>query len=945
MTYTYKNFAVDASGNIQPSVAVTVRTSAGVLATITTPAGAPLVNPFTSEADGSFEFAAARGRYYFTLGVSTTQYPFTLGDPDLASDLDGLTTGAEFTSGGPVACATTANITLSGEQTIDGVLTSISRVLVKNQTAPAQNGIYVSASGAWARATDMDTAGEVAGTAVSVNGGTTQALSSWATYSAVTTLGTDAIEWRQVSSASAVSAALALKAPLASPTLTGTPAAPTAATGTNTTQLTTTAFTQQEIKANRAALAPYIVPPTTGNALLRVRALEMYRSINGVSVTLPTLVCVRECGRDLTAGGRFRLRLAEFDGTSTYTEFAREDGNGTYLAGAQSGLTWVDIEASTTALGFSVGTIIGRALVDFGANDAFGSYAASIAYSAGGVFRNLLQSGARFENDVAEVVNDTLSRSPDYRLPFADACTAVNIRKFVRSIRLYNADKSKTYAVSVCTVETFATPATRFRMTIRNITDGVDVCALTYTVSSQPGFATFVSAIDSIVKLTNLTSGIYAVIELDWTAVSDFFSYGASTVAGAGISPECVYDDADIADYLQSDHAHEVITVGASGADYTTLRGAVESLYSWLTGSTEVNGAPLCDRASYHHRIAVHMIDDADYNATLLKIPEWVELVGNGYDRTRVVRENTNADEVLTMHLCGKMRDFSVYSETAGEYCIHSDDFNRASRGGAAQNRFIRQSFKRMRLTGAGSHNGPLFGCGISAGQVILKEDVIAQHELSTATVAGFYYHNTGPTVSTPGINAGVTPARVEMSGCSSPDALGVYLQTLEPAGISTLSLHDCTFNRIDHEVASGEVAGSGAARIQWDIIGRYDGPWINNDTASDSYTLEWAPSAAPKRRVTNSTGATIPKGRFVRFTGAATVALCGANERPEAWTIAEITNGSTGNVILTKRITDDYISGATSGTGEWGITTAGTLDYSAGTKLGRTIGGIVTVY
>lgn len=42
-------------------------------------------------------------------------------------------------------------------------------------------------------------------------------------------------------------AQLALKANIASPTFTGTPAAPTATTGTNTTQLATTAFVQQEI--------------------------------------------------------------------------------------------------------------------------------------------------------------------------------------------------------------------------------------------------------------------------------------------------------------------------------------------------------------------------------------------------------------------------------------------------------------------------------------------------------------------------------------------------------------------------------------------------------------------------------------------------------------------------------------------------------------------------
>lgn len=60
----------------------------------------------------------------------------------------------------------------------------------------------------------------------------------------------DAINNGQTSvapSQNAVFDALALKAPLASPTFDGTPAAPTAVGGTNTTQLATTAFVQQEL--------------------------------------------------------------------------------------------------------------------------------------------------------------------------------------------------------------------------------------------------------------------------------------------------------------------------------------------------------------------------------------------------------------------------------------------------------------------------------------------------------------------------------------------------------------------------------------------------------------------------------------------------------------------------------------------------------------------------
>jgi len=106
-----------------------------------------------------------------------------------------------------VLVATTANITLSGEQTIDGFLTSSSRVLVKNQSAPADNGIYVSAAGAWSRSTDMNTWAEVPAAAVFVQEGTVNAdIGFVCTSQPGGTLGTTAITWVQFSSAGAYSA-------------------------------------------------------------------------------------------------------------------------------------------------------------------------------------------------------------------------------------------------------------------------------------------------------------------------------------------------------------------------------------------------------------------------------------------------------------------------------------------------------------------------------------------------------------------------------------------------------------------------------------------------------------------------------------------------------------------------------------------------------------------
>lgn len=60
--------------------------------------------------------------------------------------------------------ATTANITLSGTQTIDGVAVAAGdRVLVKDQSTASQNGIYVCAAGSWSRSSDMATGSDAAG--------------------------------------------------------------------------------------------------------------------------------------------------------------------------------------------------------------------------------------------------------------------------------------------------------------------------------------------------------------------------------------------------------------------------------------------------------------------------------------------------------------------------------------------------------------------------------------------------------------------------------------------------------------------------------------------------------------------------------------------------------------------------------------------------------------
>jgi hypothetical protein len=116
--------------------------------------------------------------------------------------LQGVLTGRTFKDA--VRCASTANIaTLSGLLTVDGItVVAGDRVLVKDQSTGANNGIYVAAAGAWSRSTDTDNTSpdtEVkAGMTVMVTEGTANAdkIFSLTTNGSVT-VGTTALTFAQ----------------------------------------------------------------------------------------------------------------------------------------------------------------------------------------------------------------------------------------------------------------------------------------------------------------------------------------------------------------------------------------------------------------------------------------------------------------------------------------------------------------------------------------------------------------------------------------------------------------------------------------------------------------------------------------------------------------------------------------------------------------------------
>jgi len=98
--------------------------------------------------------------------------------------------------------ATTGNITLSGNQTIDGMTTTNNmRVLVRAQTTASENGPYSASSGAWSRVGDLDLgSGEFdAGQYIPVRSGTVNANTVWQlTTAAPITIGSTGLTYTKV---------------------------------------------------------------------------------------------------------------------------------------------------------------------------------------------------------------------------------------------------------------------------------------------------------------------------------------------------------------------------------------------------------------------------------------------------------------------------------------------------------------------------------------------------------------------------------------------------------------------------------------------------------------------------------------------------------------------------------------------------------------------------
>ena len=303
--------------------------------------------------------AISLGSSSLTLGgltsVAVTQDPTTALQLATKQYVDAVAQGLDPKAS--CVAATTANITLSGAQTIDGVaLIAGDRCLVKDQTLSQNNGIYLVAAAAWTRATDMDSWAEVPGAYTFIEQGTLYADTGWVcTSNAGGTLGTTAITWVQFAGVGSYTAGTGL-------TLTGTQfslTSPVTAILGGTGQ--TVYAVGDLLYANTTTTLAKLADVATGNALISggVTTAPSWGKI-GLTTHVDGTLALGNGGLGITSGTSGGIPY--FSATSTIASSALLAASALMIGGGAG------VAPATTTTGTGVVTALG---VDTGTAGAF----------------------------------------------------------------------------------------------------------------------------------------------------------------------------------------------------------------------------------------------------------------------------------------------------------------------------------------------------------------------------------------------------------------------------------------------------------------------------------------------------------------------------------------------------------------------------------------------
>jgi hypothetical protein len=334
---TIGSTAVSLGSSVTSLAGVTI---SGATNTLTNISNTSLVNSSLTIGTTSIQLGATSLTLGGLTSVTVTQDPTTALQLATKQYVDSVAQGLNVKAS--VLWGTTANITLSGLGTQaggewTGTLTAGDRILVKNQSTSANNGIYAAASGAWTRTADADTWNELVSAFVFIQDGATLADTGWVcTVNPGGTLGVTAVTWTQFSGAGTYTAGTGL-------TLTGTQFSLTNPVAVNLGGTNIASYTIGDLLyASGTTTLSKLADVATGNALISggVGVAPSWGKI-GLTTHVSGTLAVGNGGTGITTLTANYIPYG--NGTSAFQSSSQLQYNGTYLlvgaASALGGLT------------------------------------------------------------------------------------------------------------------------------------------------------------------------------------------------------------------------------------------------------------------------------------------------------------------------------------------------------------------------------------------------------------------------------------------------------------------------------------------------------------------------------------------------------------------------------------------------------------------------------
>jgi hypothetical protein len=178
---------------------------------------------------------------------------------------------------------------------------------------------------------------------------------------------------------------LGLKAPLASPALTGTPTAPTAAANTNTTQVATTAFAKAEADAAEAAAIAYADALTTADVAENTNLYYTAARAKAEAATL--LANATKTNITITKDGSDNLTISAENGVADSTTTDLAEGTNLYHTTARAKSAAADLLTGATLTNITI-TGSGSGLVITAENGVADSTTTNLAEGTNLYFTN-----------------------------------------------------------------------------------------------------------------------------------------------------------------------------------------------------------------------------------------------------------------------------------------------------------------------------------------------------------------------------------------------------------------------------------------------------------------------------------------------------------------------------------------------------------------------------